>query len=135
MSKDIFEKIRDRYYDTDVVPPKINNVPCPDCGADKLVRDIAKLAYCAGCGRDMRDVVAEAIRVHAALQDQIKESNKKRSDAFYNDAIEAAGIAKHPLKDYLWGLAWDQGHASGFEEIVNYLLEYTDALPSTCEGW
>ena len=47
---------------------------------------------------------------------------------FKYDLLAEHGLLEHPKADRAYALAWDEGHSSGLEEIVNYFEGYADLL-------
>ncbi len=47
---------------------------------------------------------------------------------FQNDAFEEVGITGNLKAQKCWDLAWDHGHSSGYNEVLNYLREFSELI-------
>lgn len=56
------------------------------------------------------------------------EKNSKKVQEFEVDAIDAVGLKDHPRAGKAFGLAWRNGHAYGYGEVMNHLEEIADVL-------
>jgi hypothetical protein len=45
---------------------------------------------------------------------------------FRDDALKEVGLLNHPKADKIYSLAWENGHAGGFPEVFNHLLDYAE---------
>jgi hypothetical protein len=56
-------------------------------------------------------------------------ADKKALDEWAKLALLSdVGIVSHPKVDMIWGWAWDKGHASGWYEVYEWLVEIVDFL-------
>jgi hypothetical protein len=49
-------------------------------------------------------------------------------DEFKADAFAEAGITGNPKAEKCWDLAWEHGHASGYSDVLNYLVEFSELI-------
>jgi hypothetical protein len=54
--------------------------------------------------------------------------NTRIQQMFKEDALKETGLFGHPKADKAFHMAWDLGHASGYEEVVNYLRDLAELL-------
>ena len=47
---------------------------------------------------------------------------------FKEDALEDVGLTGHPKAEEVWCLAWQYGHAGGFNDVYNYLGELAELV-------
>jgi hypothetical protein len=47
---------------------------------------------------------------------------------FRNDALDSCGLTGHPKADRAWYLAWEKGHSSGFDAILEHLSDLSELL-------
>ena len=47
---------------------------------------------------------------------------------FRRDLFRSLDIADHPKADKLYELAWEEGHSSGYEEVLNYAEDFVELL-------
>lgn len=47
---------------------------------------------------------------------------------FKADLEEEFGLSGHPKAQRLFDLAWQEGHSSGYNEVLNYYSEFSDLL-------
>lgn len=45
-------------------------------------------------------------------------------DLFRDDLLKENGIVDHPKAQVLWELAWEEGHANGYIEVVMYFEKF-----------
>jgi hypothetical protein len=57
---------------------------------------------------------------------RIKDQELMRQ--FVHDVLEEYGILDHPKADKLYAIAWDHGHASGFEEVAYWVRELAELI-------
>jgi hypothetical protein len=66
--------------------------------------------------------------VYRELKRQWWEEEGRINTQFRSDLEEEYGMTNHPIKDQLFALAWEQGHGSGYSEVVNYYEDFRLAL-------
>jgi len=47
---------------------------------------------------------------------------------FKEDLLRYLGITGHPKADRLWEMAWDDGHSSGYEDVLSCAETFVDLL-------
>lgn len=47
---------------------------------------------------------------------------------FKKDALEHVGLSKHPKVEKIWIFAWEHGHSSGYDDVLNWLEELSDLM-------
>jgi hypothetical protein len=47
---------------------------------------------------------------------------------FQRTLFEEFGVANNPKREACFQLAWEHGHASGFEEVYNYFSEFVELI-------
>ena len=52
----------------------------------------------------------------------------KRQNAFRQDLLEELGITNHPKAELLISKAWELGHSSGYNEVVNWAWDLVDLI-------
>lgn len=70
--------------------------------------------------------IREAREAHTA---KLQEYHKGSNDAIrrFRGALEEEHkMTKHPKRDRLWDLAWDEGHSSGLVNVVHWYEELVD---------
>lgn len=70
-------------------------------------------------------------------RDEYRRLNAEGREAFKADLFEHLGITGHPKAEELWRLAWEEGHSSGYNEVLGYAQEFVDLLdvPEWTENW
>ncbi len=56
-----------------------------------------------------------------------KEAND-REGAFQTDLYTAFGVTNNPKAGKAYAIAWDLGHAHGYEEVVNYFSDVVELI-------
>lgn len=60
------------------------------------------------------------------------QAYKDESDRLYNqfkaDALESVGLTNHPQSEKVWHKAWEDGHSSGYYEVLIKLEELTEIV-------
>jgi hypothetical protein len=92
--------------------------------AGKYNTDLPYPAYLTLGQRQDPDKVAE----HRAVRQAYLEDENRLERQFHDDLLEALGVADHPKADKLYQIAWDQGHASGYTEVMNAANELVELL-------
>ena len=58
-----------------------------------------------------------------------KIEDGRRMIADHKAALAAEhGLTDHPKLDALYRLAWEHGHASGFDEVASYFSDFAELL-------
>jgi hypothetical protein len=89
-------------------PEEIKKTTCPECDAKR------KAELCNS--KDIQDRIAGGYY------------NDKSHMQFKNDALEHVGLTNHPKAEKAFALAWEHGHADGYESVLNWLKEITDLV-------
>lgn len=56
-------------------------------------------------------------------------TRQRELDAFFKaDALAEAGLTNHPKADKAWAMAWDRGHASGYQDVMSELEDLAELL-------
>lgn len=61
-------------------------------------------------------------------REQYREEDRRLYDLFKQDMFKDLGIENHPKRERFFDLAWSDGHASGYQEVYNIALEWSDLL-------
>jgi hypothetical protein len=65
---------------------------------------------------------------YKAHQKQYGEEKHKLHEEFVNDLFENFNVADNPKRHKAFELAWEQGHAYGFEEVYNKFYDLVDLI-------
>ncbi len=63
-----------------------------------------------------------------AAQDAYNKEDHALYEEFKADAFAEAGITGNPKAQLCWDLAWQHGHASGYSDVLNYLVEFAELI-------
>lgn len=84
--------------------------------------------HCENCGIEIRQKIEDLI-------DRKKEQRKKNmqlenemDEKFKRDALKYVRLTGHPKADKAYALAWQEGHSSGYSEVLSYLLRIAEVL-------
>ena len=56
------------------------------------------------------------------------EDRRRLEKAFKDDLLADLNLTGHPQAEILFNLAWDYGHANGFEEVLSYAVDMAPLL-------
>lgn len=56
------------------------------------------------------------------------QNNRRGYTCFKNDTARALGMENHPKWTYLFEMAWDYGHSSGYNEVWIYMLDLMELV-------
>jgi hypothetical protein len=75
-------------------------------------------------------VIQEVLNVdgYNAHLKQYGEETHKLHDEFINDLFENFNVTDNPKRHKVFELAWEQGHAYGFEEVYNKFYDLVDLI-------
>ncbi len=65
---------------------------------------------------------------YKAHQKQYGEEKHKLHEEFINDLFENFNVTDNPKRHKAFELAWEQGHAYGFEEVYNKFYDLVDLI-------
>lgn len=82
-------------------------------------------------GFDTKSCVKEVVVDDAAYQEACNAWNNEEQrvvSLFKQDLFNELDIAQHPLRQKLYALAWERGHANGLTEVFNCALNLMDFM-------
>jgi hypothetical protein len=75
-------------------------------------------------GREIRQAKRKACR----------EDMSRLREVFKADLFLEYGLDQHPMREKVWSKAWDDGHASGYSEVVSHFEDLLPLLESPLKG-
>ena len=72
---------------------------------------------------DIKDPKARKVKLILYYQ---KEAECK--EMFKKDALEDLGLSNHPKADKLFDIAWERGHASGYQSVWSVMIDLAPLL-------
>lgn len=63
-----------------------------------------------------------------------REDEQRLRQIFKADLFLEYGVDQHPMREKAWDLAWDDGHASGLEDVVSHFEGLLPLLESPLKG-
>lgn len=76
----------------------------------------------------MLDLYEVAMTVFRVARVTYREEQWRLNDLFKKDALCEVGLADHPKKDMVFGMAWDRGNSEGFQQVFQELVELAELL-------
>lgn len=120
----IREKIKDNYYNMKSVYHKYPKKECKKCGMFFTKSE----KYCSSCGNNIQKEFGIELEKYNKQKDIYNKEYTEKSKEFENDAIEYVGLKGHPKADKAYRFAYEQGHSSGYNEILNWLEEIAELV-------
>ena len=77
---------------------------------------------------DDMEAHAQAVTEFLKEMDKYYAEGKRLLELFKQDVLADVGLTNHPKADKAYGLAWENGHASGLSEVYNHLMRYAELL-------
>ena len=77
---------------------------------------------------DAKEAHLQAIEVWKKARSDWEAEENRLFKGFKADALAEVGLTNHPKADKAYGLAWENGHASGLSEVYNHLMRYAELL-------
>lgn len=81
----------------------------------------------AGLGA-ARDAYEEAQFAYHAEVEQVILRNQARYEQFRTDVLTVCGLTDYAKASEVFSFAWQEGHSSGLQEVLNYALQLVDLL-------
>lgn len=63
-----------------------------------------------------------------SVYDAYKADQNRLEEEFRRDALEYVGLTGHPKADKAYAFAWQEGHASGYNDVLHYLDEVAQII-------
>jgi hypothetical protein len=122
---DIYENIKNGKYKS--------SVEYPTHYSSIRSLEILRRAYRDGILNDKEyevkkvDIQKKDLR-YKADRSLYETDERNKLELFKKDALEETDLTDHPKKDMAYRMAWERGHSSGLESVVNELYELTELL-------
>lgn len=86
-------------------------------------KDVKNL-LCTKC----KDAKNKELRESSNLREMLQGGKVIDAVEFKRLAISYVGLQNHPKADKVFAKAWDEGHSSGYMEVLNYLEDLADLV-------
>lgn len=104
--------------------PKKPSKKCPKCNISFEIDD----NFCSNCGQELKNYFETCMKYYKEEQKNYKKKEIRLFELFKQDALEYVGLSNHPKKDKIFSFAWENGHSSGYRNVVAWLEEILDIV-------
>jgi coproporphyrinogen III oxidase len=135
MSFDIYERIKTGAYSNHIAYPSnvVSKKKCPKCDA---WMNKSGIKFCSNCGTELETAFKEIDAHYQKCKQLYYDEQVNVSSRFKDDCrkyFELEWITDKQW-DMVYNLAYDFGHSSGWNEILNYLEDITDVIDTFKKG-
>lgn len=123
MPKDVRTKLANGEYKNSLSYIDLNVTELPLKNVGDLMESAFKLLP---NGNTTRELIMKSVPKLIADYENAKEQKKlyyneesRLHQQFIDDLEKENGMENNPKKDILWAKAWEHGHSSGYEDVIN----------------
>lgn len=127
MSEDIREKIRrgDYEYRGDNIPR--TDYAC-DCGRKYFIKDYQEYSFCIKCGKPIKEALEREFKWRTERIKEKRDEKIRLQEMFQRDLLTHVGLIDHPKSNIAYRIAWEERHASGLQEVVDFMEELAELM-------
>jgi plasmid stabilization system protein ParE len=85
--------------------------------------------FCGKCGFNVKELQEERKAAYTEVLDAYHKEQAELTEQFWRDAHEAIGVPyDHPKAGKLRAMAWDHGHASGYNDVFYWMQDLAELV-------